>query len=94
MDDELKIMIAATMEDLAKIPAEKRYWEAVMSAMMSCALIEPDGDAVNRADKVIKDNFHVFKFDGGPNAAIVKEVQPPSAVERPFHFSFHTDECT
>jgi hypothetical protein len=76
IDDELKIMISATMEDLAKIPADKRDWDAIMAAMMSCPLIEPDGDALNRADKVLKDGLNIFKFDSSPDAAIVKEVYP------------------
>lgn len=80
MDDELKIMITATMKELAKIPVEKRSWEEVLGAMMQNSLIEPipgDNNQVSRVDRVIKSGINVFKFDGSPNQAIVKEVRAP-----------------
>jgi len=75
MDDHLKIMIAATMKSLSQLKPEDRSWDRVMSNMMQNPLLEPSTDALNRADKLIKHEAHNFKFDGSPDAAIVKEVE-------------------
>lgn len=74
MDDNLKIMIAGTVKTIANIPPANRTWDAIMSAMLQCPLIEPSKDAVARADKLIKSGVNVFRFNGSPDAAIVKEV--------------------
>ncbi|KAK4201164.1 hypothetical protein QBC40DRAFT_253336 [Triangularia verruculosa] len=73
MDDELKIMIAGTMKILAK--QSDKSWNAVLSTMMQNELLQPDGDEVARADKLIKASSSDFKFDGSPDASIVREVQ-------------------
>jgi len=76
MDKELKIMIAGTMRALAAIPEGQRNWDKILSTMMQNPLIEPDGTAhVARNDRFIKAGINVFKFDGSPDAGIVKQVQ-------------------
>jgi len=78
MDDSLKIMITGTMKALEKIPPAERSWDMVLSTMMQNSLIEPipgDGNKVSRVDRVIKEGINVFKVDGSPDQAIVKEVE-------------------
>jgi hypothetical protein len=73
MDDELKIMIAGTMKILSK--QQDKSWNAVLSTMMQNEFLQPDETGeVARADKLIKDNSSDFKFDGSPDANIVREV--------------------
>lgn len=76
MDENLKVMIAAAVKMISKLPPEERPWDAVVSAMMQWPLLEPASDEIQRADKLVKSGTGVFKFDGSPNAAIVKEVCP------------------
>jgi len=75
MDDELKIMISGTLHLLEKIPPKERTWDKVMSTMMQASLLEPSDGKVDRVDKLLKSGVNVFKFDGSPDAAIVKEVE-------------------
>ena len=76
MDDQLKIMIAGTMKALGK--QTDKSWNAVLSTMMQNELLEADGAEIARADKLIKENSNDFKFDGSPDASIVREVGLPS----------------
>lgn len=77
MDEALKIMMIGTMKTLAKIPPTERSWDKILSSMMQNSLIEPipgDSNQVSRTDRVIKSGVNVFKVDGSPDQAIVKEV--------------------
>lgn len=75
MDDELMIMIAATIKDLEAMRPDERSWEAITNSFMQNPLLEPDGSSVvHRNDKLIKHDTNVFKFDGSPDATIVQEV--------------------
>ncbi|GAB1312313.1 hypothetical protein MFIFM68171_02523 [Madurella fahalii] len=75
IDSRLKVMIAGAVKTIAQIPAADRTWDRIVAALMQCPLMEPDGDAVKRTDKLIKSGVNVFRFDGSPDTAIVKEVQ-------------------
>ncbi|KAH7110726.1 hypothetical protein EDB81DRAFT_926865 [Dactylonectria macrodidyma] len=73
IDDKLKIMIAGTMKVLGR--QTDKSWKAVLSTMMQNELLEPDSAEVARADKLIKESSNDFKFDGGADSSIVREVQ-------------------
>ncbi|KAL2754195.1 hypothetical protein ACRALDRAFT_1070048 [Sodiomyces alcalophilus JCM 7366] len=73
LDDELKIMITATMKKLAK--QTDRSWEGILSTMMQNPLIQPEGQPTVRSEMLLKDSVNDFKFDGSPDASIVHEVQ-------------------
>ncbi|KAI5839050.1 hypothetical protein DFP73DRAFT_587912 [Morchella snyderi] len=77
MDEQLKVMITATTKVISKIPPEERSWEKVISALKNNSLIEPmEGGNIDRtADPLTKSGTNVFKVDGSPNNAIVKEVE-------------------
>jgi len=76
MDKELKVMIAGTMHAIEKIPSDERSWERVLGTMMQNTLLEADVEGiVDRTDRILKDDTAWFKFDGSPDAAIVKEVE-------------------
>lgn len=75
MDEKLKITIAGTVKSIAKIPSEERSWDEIMSVVRQNPLLRAAGDAVTRADKLIKSGLNVFKFDGSADAAIIKEVR-------------------
>jgi len=53
MDDGLKVMIAATMKQLAKV--HERSWQDVLVTMSQNPLMEPEGAQVVRADKLVKE---------------------------------------
>lgn len=74
IDEDLKVMIAGTVKTLANIPSSERTWDKIVSTMMQCSIVEPAGEAITRADALIKSGTNVFKFDGSPDVAIVKEV--------------------
>lgn len=74
LDDELQIMIAGTMKTLAKIPDQDRSWDKLMSALLQNPLMEPDGPPIFKADSLSKGDTNVFKVDGSPDSAIVREV--------------------
>lgn len=77
MDEQLKVAIAATMKTLQKLPPAERSWDNVKAAMMNNPCLEPDGkDEIHRSDRLIKASSADFKFDGSPDASIVKEVSP------------------
>jgi hypothetical protein len=81
LDDNLKVMIAGTMRALESRQKQGPLsWDDVMSVVMQNSLLElADDGEVNRADKLIKEGTNVFKFDGSPDAAIVKEVSGAAA---------------
>lgn len=72
MDDELKIMITGTMKILSNL--QDKSWSFVLATMVQNALFEADSQEVARADKLIKNSSNGFKFDGSPNASIIREV--------------------
>ncbi|KAJ3561089.1 hypothetical protein NP233_g10409 [Leucocoprinus birnbaumii] len=79
LDEKLKFMIAGTMRALEKKRTDVQRaltWDEVISVLMQNSLIEPDDGKIDRADKLIKPSkVNAFKFDGSPDAAIVKEVE-------------------
>lgn len=74
MDDHLKVIISGTMRNLAKLPSNQRTAKNVESVMMNNTLLEPEEKAVERADRIIKDDMNYFKIDGSPDNIVVKEV--------------------
>jgi len=75
MDEELKIMIAGTTRQIAKIPVADRNFEKLVSVMMQNPLLEPtDLAAVHHSDTFQKNGTNAFKFDGSPDSSIVREV--------------------
>ncbi|BBN10741.1 hypothetical protein MPTK1_5g06020 [Marchantia polymorpha subsp. ruderalis] len=73
LDNSLKIMIAGTLISIGKLT--DKSWKSVLSTMMQHPLLVPDSDEVARADKLIKESSSAFKFDGSPDAQIVREVK-------------------
>ncbi|KAI0041701.1 hypothetical protein FA95DRAFT_1565114 [Auriscalpium vulgare] len=74
IDDDLKIMIAATLRELLKISPEQRTWEKVVSVLMQDNLIEQFDKPIDRTEHLSKEGTHWFKIDGSPDPAIVDEV--------------------
>jgi hypothetical protein len=77
MDEKLKILIAGTVRELQKLPSDQLSWDKVVSIFNQNSLMERMGNSeINKSDKLIKDRgTSAFKFDGSPDAAIVKEVE-------------------
>ncbi|BBN18732.1 hypothetical protein MPTK1_8g05000 [Marchantia polymorpha subsp. ruderalis] len=73
LDENLKIMIAGTLTTIGKLT--DKSWKSVLGTMMQHPLLEPDSAEVARADKLIKASSSAFKFDGSPDAQIVREVK-------------------
>ncbi|BBN08865.1 hypothetical protein MPTK1_4g15100 [Marchantia polymorpha subsp. ruderalis] len=73
LDENLKIMIAGTLITIGKL-ADKS-WKSILSTMMQHELLEPFHKEVARSDKLIKESSSDFKFDGSPDALIVREVK-------------------
>ncbi|KAF5708865.1 hypothetical protein FGLOB1_6235 [Fusarium globosum] len=73
IDDRLKIMVAATMMTLAR--QNDKSWDAVVRTMMQNEIAMPDGEGIARSDTLVRNSLNDFKFDGGPDASIVREVQ-------------------
>jgi hypothetical protein len=74
LDDELKVMISGVIRAISAIPPEQRTWEKVQSSLMESPIMEPGEDAISRADRLLKEGTNVFRIDGSPDHAIVKEV--------------------
>ncbi|KAL5089976.1 hypothetical protein Trisim1_004810 [Trichoderma cf. simile WF8] len=72
LDDQLKIMIAGNLKSLGQQP--DKSWDAVLGNMMYNPLLDSRNQVVSRADK-FKGSVNDFKFDGSPDASIVREVQ-------------------
>ncbi|KAL7783393.1 hypothetical protein V8C43DRAFT_326364 [Trichoderma afarasin] len=72
LDDQLKIMIAGNLKSLGQQP--DKSWDAVLGNMMYNPLLDPRNQVVSRADK-FKGSVNGFKFNGSPDASIVREVQ-------------------
>ncbi|KAJ7200675.1 hypothetical protein B0H12DRAFT_1036650 [Mycena haematopus] len=75
MDNNLKIMIAATMRALAKVPPQQRSWEKVLEVMMQNPLLVTDETGTSRAEKLVKDETNFFRVDGSPDPNVVREVE-------------------
>jgi len=73
LDEKLKIMIAVTMKELAKV--QDKTWQNVLAAMSQNELLQPDGDEIARSDQIVKNSSNDFKFDGSPESGIVREVE-------------------
>jgi len=73
LDEKLKVMIAGTMKELAKL--QDKGWDNVKATMMQNELIQLEGDEIARTDKLIKNSSHDFKVDGSADSGIVREVQ-------------------
>lgn len=74
MDDHLKVMIAGTNKLIADLDPKDRSWEKVVACFNQNPLMEADGQAINRTDKIIKNSSGAFRVDGLPSQAIVQEV--------------------
>ncbi|KAJ6457703.1 hypothetical protein C8R45DRAFT_1110451 [Mycena sanguinolenta] len=72
MDENLKIMIAATMRALAKVPPQQRSWEKVLEVMMQNPLLVAETSGVSRAEKLVKEETNVFLIDGSPDPNVVE----------------------
>jgi hypothetical protein len=81
LDDNLKVMIAGTLRALEfRQKQGPLFWDDLLLALMQNSLLElADDGKVDRADRLIKEGTNVFKFDGSPDAAIVKEVSGAAA---------------
>lgn len=75
MDENLKVMIAGTVRMIQRMAPEQRQWKAVESAFLNNPLVEPFGDPIHRRDTLIKNALNLFKVNGAPDSAIVKEVE-------------------
>lgn len=73
IDDRLKIMVAATMMTLSR--QNDKSWDAVVRTMMQNEIAIPDGEGIARSDTLVRNSLNGFKFDGGPDASIVREVR-------------------
>ncbi|CAM9629221.1 unnamed protein product [Ectocarpus fasciculatus] len=73
MDDKLKVIIAGTVRALGKLT--DKSWETVVATLAQNPLLEPLEETTQRADKYTREGTNWFKFDGGADAPIVKEVQ-------------------
>ncbi|KAF5623738.1 hypothetical protein F25303_11705 [Fusarium sp. NRRL 25303] len=71
--DFSQIMVAATMMTLAR--QNDKSWDAVVRTMMQNEIAMPDGEGVARSDTLVRNSLNDFKFDGGPDSSIVREVQ-------------------
>jgi hypothetical protein len=74
LDDELKIMIAATMRLLATVPVQQRTWEKMLELMIQNPLLEPEASGISRAERLVKEETNFFKLDGSPDPNVVREV--------------------
>lgn len=82
LDDHLKVMISGTLRTLKSIPEGQRDWDKIMDTLMQTSILELDTQGqVDRTDSFIKRGQHVFRFDGSPDAAIVKEVGFPHPTQ-------------
>ena len=77
MDEKLKVLIAGTVRALQAIPENELSWEKVQSVFSQNPLMERVGNSeIRKTDKIIKDRgTSAFKFDGSPDAAIVREIE-------------------
>jgi len=73
IDDDMKIMIAGTMKVLAG--QTDKSWNAIVATMNQNEFCERDGDPVTKKGSLDKKGTNAFKFDGSPEAPIVKEVK-------------------
>lgn len=64
-------MIAGNLKSLGQQP--DKSWDAVLGNMMYNPLLDSRNQVVSRADK-FKGSVNDFKFDGSPDASIVREV--------------------
>jgi hypothetical protein len=80
LDDELKIMIAATMRLLATVPVQQRSFEKMLELMIQNPLLEPEASGVSRAEKLVKEETNVFKVDGSPDPDVVREVNKNNII--------------
>lgn len=74
MDDDIKMNIFGATKTINRLQPEERTWDNVVREMSQSPLLKPNGDAVARSDKFIKEGFTYFKFDGSPDKSIVREV--------------------
>lgn len=74
MSEEVKIMMAATIKDLEKVPAYERNFEKIVSVLMQNPILEPTADINYREDQVVRNSPSDIKFDGSASAPIVQEV--------------------
>ena len=76
MDDNLMLMIAATINDLEGMRPGDRSWDTVVEAFMQNPLLEPDGSGIiHRSDRLIRRTSADWKFEGAPDPSIVQEVR-------------------
>ncbi|NES03055.1 MAG: hypothetical protein F6K22_09440 [Okeania sp. SIO2F4] len=76
MDEELKILLGATVKELQKTPCDQLSWDQVISIFSQNALMERMHDSeIHKSDKLIKNlGTSAFNTDGSPDPAIVEEV--------------------
>ncbi|KAF9552335.1 hypothetical protein CPC08DRAFT_647013 [Agrocybe pediades] len=76
MDDYLKVAISHTVKSINAIPAWRRDWDTIISAFHGNGTLELEAHrSIDRGHVLRKEGRNVFKFDGSPDASIVKEVQ-------------------
>lgn len=73
MDDKLKVIIVEATGDIASL--ENKSWANVIATLNHNPLLEPMNDETTRTSSLSKKGTNVFKFDGSPEHAIVREVQ-------------------
>jgi len=77
MDEELKIVIAATNRQLEKVPAEERTWEKILSIFMQSPVLEPMDTSlsnIDRADKLLKHERNYFHVAREHSDGVAREV--------------------
>jgi len=77
MDNELKVMITATMRALEGARKESDAplsWDTVLSVLSQNSLLEPSDGKVDKHDSFMKNDTNFFKFDGSPDPGVVEQV--------------------
>lgn len=84
MDDNLKIMITATIRAIESIKEEDRSWETVYSTLLQNSVLEPLGDEIVKVDRLERDGYTWFKFRDTPEKFVLDAVNVflQSALER------------
>lgn len=74
IDEQLKVIIAATTLLIGKLPKAERTWDNVQALMNQNDFVEPVAEPIFRSDKYLEEQVSFLKFDGSPDAVIGAKV--------------------